>query len=463
MVAEVVQLRVPPHSVEAEQAVLGALMLDARPWPRVAKMLKVGDFFRRDHQRIFEIVSKIADAGRILDAVTVNDALEREGYADEVGGLVYLAGLVRNTPSAANIEAYAAAVRDRSLLRQLQSFADGVNAGTAGGRPAADLVADAQEALLRLQSSAHTGRGLVSVKELTGELLDDLERRKEGTKGTFLGLSDFDELTGGLEPGDLVVLAGRPGMGKTALLVSIDCHVSLESTVAVFSAEMSAQQLMRRHVSLLSGVSQKLLRRAEQMQDADWAGVAAASSQIVKRRLFIDDTPAPSLTHIRAECMALKAKGPLGLVLVDYMQLVQGSGENRYQQLRDVAYGFKALGKDLAAPIIVLAQLNRGVESRDNKRPHISDLRDSGAIEEAADIIGLLYSEGYYNADFSMPYVLECLLAKNRNAERGECLWNFTGAHSRVEVLNPGAKAQYRQLRAKAASRRRGSSDGDDV
>jgi replicative DNA helicase len=276
-----------------------------------------------------------------------------------------------------------------------------------------------------------------------------MDRRREQPQGLSVGLSDFDSLTSGLEPGDLIVIAARPGVGKTALAVTLMLNTSEHAPVAFFSAEMPALQLMRRAVARESSVSQRKLRRAEQLTDSDWSVIADAVGIIARRPIWIDDKPLPSLTHVRAECMLRKAQGGLGLVLIDYIQLVQGRGKNRYEELRDVSYGLKALAKELAVPIVVLAQLNRSVESREQKRPHISDLRDCGAIEEAADIVGLLYSEGYYHPDCSMPYVLECAIAKNRNGERGECLWRFNGDHSRVTVLETGATAQYRHNRAK--------------
>jgi replicative DNA helicase len=272
-----------------------------------------------------------------------------------------------------------------------------------------------------------------------------------------IGLADFDALTSGLEPGDLVVIAGRPGLGKTALMVQIAASVSEKLPVAVFSAEMPAAQLMRRCMSLQSGVATGKLRRAERLTDADWDALTPAARVIADRRLFVDETSLPQLQHVRSECVSLKARAGLGLVLVDYCQLVQGAGANRYEQLRDVAYGFKAMAKDLAVPVILLAQLNRAVESRVDKQPQLSDLRDSGAIEEAADVVGLLYSEGYYKPDFGMPYVLQCTIEKNRNGERGQCLWSFDGALSRVKDLESGAAIQYRKLLA--AGQRKSSTD----
>jgi replicative DNA helicase len=444
--------RPPLYSIEAEQAVLGGLMIDATAWPRIAAHIAADDFYRSDHRIIFAAIAKLQDGGNAIDTTTVADFLDRHGKLKDVGGLAYIGTLSRDTPTAANIEEYAAAVRERSSLRRLKIIGDEIAAAAASisGQTAEELAARAQEQLQGLQSRARTCKGLIDSRQILAELVEDLDARSDGSyTGLRIGLSDFDELSFGLEAGDLVVIGARPGVGKTALAISIASIVSQNLRTAVFSAEMPSQQLMRRCVALQTEISQGRLRRPEQLTDNDWSKIANVPEANAGRKLSIDDTPAPTLTHIRAETLALKSRESLGLVLVDYVQLVRGLGANRYEQLRDVSYGMKALAKELAVPIIVLAQLNREVESRDARRPRISDLRDSGAIEEAADIIGLLYSEGYYDRDFAMPYVLECAIAKNRNGERGECLWRFDGAYSRVSPLDVGAAAQYRRMRIK--------------
>jgi replicative DNA helicase len=451
--------RLHPHSVEAEQAVLGALLLDGRAWHTIADTVRANDFYRAEHRLIFEAIAEVAGRNQPCDAVTLSDHLERKGKLEQAGGLAYLGALARDTASAANVEAYAKLVRDRATMRRLQDVAARISRSIteAGDRDAAELIADAQEALFALRSDSRRGSGLVGAGELVRALIDDLDTRKTEARGLAVGLSDFDELTGGVEPGDLAVIAGRPGMGKTALLVSIGAHVSKSGPVATFSAEMPSAQLTRRCVALLSQIPQGKFRRVERLSDSDWAAIWAAASDLAGRRLHVDDTAAPTLAHVRAECTALRVRHGLALVLVDYVQLMRGAGANRYEQLRDVAYGLKAMAKDLAVPVIALAQLNRGVESRERKRPGLSDLRDSGAIEEAADIVGLLYSEGYYNRAFTMGDVLECAIDKNRNGERGECLWRFSGAHSHVEVLDDGARAQYRHARQAIERRGKGA------
>jgi replicative DNA helicase len=451
------RLRVPPHSVEAEQALLGGLLFEPTAWTRAK--VSAEDFYRADHRLIFSAAADLIGRNREADSVTVIEALSRAGQLEAAGGRAYIAQLVADTPSAANIAAYARIVRENARKRQLHGVGQDIAAGVFESGDVSEQIGNAMQALLKLAEAERGGRGLVGMRELVGALIDDLDRRREGQSGLRLGLPDFDALSNGLEPGDLVVIAGRPGMGKTALLVSIAAHVSALENVAVFSAEMSAQQLMRRALALMSNLSQGKLRQVTQLSEHDWSAIESATSVMAQRRLWVDDKPSPSLTHVRAETLALKARMGLGLVLVDYVQLIQGAGANRYEQLRDVAYGLKGLAKEAGVPVILLAQLNRGVESRDHKRGRLSDLRDSGAIEEAADIVGMLYSEGYYDPDFGMPNVLECQIEKNRNGERGECLWHFAGEYSRVGTLQAGAMEHYRKLRAS----KRKPKDGDDL
>lgn len=436
----------PPHSIDAERGVLGALLYEPKAWTRIVGRVRPEDFFRSEHATLFETIAIRAARGESLDAVSIAAALERAGELSRCGGRDYLAELIEDAPGAAAAEAHADIVRDRATLRRLHDAGNRIVrlVRNPDDRPAEDLLADASAILQSLAGKGRVGSGLVDSRTLVEALVDDIERRREGHRGLSVGLPDFDRLTYGLDPGDLVVLAGRPGMGKTALLVSISAHVSRSTGVAVFSAEMPSSQLMRRALALVGSISQGDLREAHKLTPEDWDRIGDAAIALAKRRLWIDDTSSPSLTHIRTEVMALAAREQLGLVLIDYAQLVRGEGSNRYEQLRDVAYGLKDLAKDAGIPVVVLAQLNRGVEQRENKRPRMSDLRDSGAIEEAADIIGLLYCEGYYSPDFAMPYVLECEIGKNRNGERGFCLWHFAGQYSRVGTLDSGAAAQYR-------------------
>lgn len=461
--AALAELRIPPHSVEAEQAVLGSLLLDAQSIANVAD-LQESDFYRPSHGGIYAAIRALADAGEPIDVVTVAEQLETCGKLTDAGGLAYLSQLVRDTPTAINAAAYGKIVREKALLRALVRLGHKL-AGAAfdAGSGASELLAWAQEHLLDLATSARTGRGLVASPDLVRDFLADLDRRHDGHVGLQVGLADFDRLTHGLEPGDLIVIAGRPGMGKTALLLTIAATISRTSNVAVFSAEMPTQQLMRRCIALLGNIQQGRLRRAQELTDTNWKQITDTASTVSALRLWIDDSAAPALAHIRAECIARKAKDGLSLVLVDYLQLVRGEGRNRYEQLREVAYGLKALAKDLEVPVVALAQLNREVERREDQRPRLADLRDSGAIEEAADVIAFLYREGYYDPGFGMPYAMECSIAKNRNAETGLCLWRFDGEFSRITMLDQAADQQYRHMLADRRIDKRRRSAGADL
>jgi replicative DNA helicase len=452
--------RTPPHSIEAEQAVLGGLLLKPECWPRITNLIGQ-DFYRPDHRLIFSAIADLASNGKGFDTVIIEDVLKRRRQLQDVGGLAYLATLQRDTPGAANLEIYADTVRGYSLQRRLIELAEQlIREAASPGENGAEILARTQEKLIAMQAATRTGTGLVDSTTLAHEFIDDLDNRRDRQHGLQIGLVDFDELTHGLEPGDLVVIAGRPGMGKSALLVTVAAHVAQSCSVGVFSAEMPSRQLMRRSVALAAGVSQTKLRTAKELTDVEWETIAAGATQIAQLKLWIDDSSSPTMAHVRSECTALKARAGLGLVVIDYLQLLRGAGVNRYEQLRDIAYSLKALAKDLAVPVIALAQLNRGVESREEKRPHASDLRDSGAIEEAADIIGLLFSEGFYDRDFSMRDVLECAIVKHRNGERGLCLWSLNGAHSRVTALDAGDAAQYRRMIAQQkSSNRRAAND----
>jgi len=461
MTANIAKLRTPPHSIEAEQSVIGAVLFEPKCWARVTGQLKIPDFYRADHRVLWAAICSAHEAGTNADGVTVCDRLQRAGMLDQAGGREYVAGVVRDTPSAANVEAYAKIVREHSALRRLADLGAHVQqlVFEPNDRSAPETLALAAQMFGELQGAVRVGRGLVEVGKLVGELWDDLDRRKAGERGLSVGLPDFDGLTYGLDPGDLVVLAGRPGMGKTSVMVSAAAHASVTDNVAVFSAEMPAKQLMRRCVALLGQIEQTKLRKVSELNDFDWQQIAEGTDRLAQRRLWVDDTSAPSMDHVRAELMALAARSKLGLAIVDYVQLVKGDGRTRYDELRDIAYAFKGLAKTVNVPIILLAQLNRSVESRDNKRPTVSDMRDSGALEEAADIVGLLYSESYYDPDFPISNVLECAIEKNRNGPKGLCLWKFLGEFSRVVALDQGARAEYRREVAKR--RHRGAKDDD--
>ena len=378
-------LRLPPHSVEAEQAVLGGLMIDASAWDAVADIIRAGDFYRRDHQLVYEAISKLVEAQNPCDAVTVSEALSSQGIVDEVGGLAYLARLTRDTPSASNVRAYAAIVRDHALLRQLVT-AGGEIASSAldtRGRAPGELVEEAERRVFEIAERGTRSRGgFQSVKEVlpaTIDRIDMLHQNPGAFTGVPTGYTELDRMTAGLQPGDLIVIAGRPSMGKTALAVNIAENAAIERKVAaaIFSMEMSAEQVTLRMISSLGRVSQSQLRTGN-LSAEDWPRITSATEVLSQAQIYIDETPALTPTEIRARARRLKREKGLGLIVVDYLQLmsVAGTKENRATEISEISRSLKALAKELHVPVIALSQLNRAVEQRVEKKPVMSDLRE---------------------------------------------------------------------------------------
>ncbi|HUO95959.1 MAG TPA: replicative DNA helicase [Steroidobacteraceae bacterium] len=378
-------LRLPPHSVEAEQAVLGGLMLDPSAWDGVADLIESRDFYRRDHQLIFEAIAGLVDAHSPCDAVMVSEALTAKGLVDEVGGLAYLARLTRDTPSAANVRAYAGIVRDHALLRQL------VNAGgeiaamalDTRGRPPGELVEEAERRVFEIaERGTRTRAGFQTVRDILPRTIDriDLLHQNPGAfTGVATGYTELDKMTVGLQPGDLVVIAGRPSMGKTTLAVNIAENAAIERKVptAIFSMEMAADALTLRMISSLGRVSQSHLRTGA-LSAEDWPRITSATEVLSQAPIYIDETPALTPTEIRARARRLKREKGLGLIVVDYLQLMQvaGTKENRATEISEISRSLKALAKELQLPVIALSQLNRSVEQRVEKKPVMSDLRE---------------------------------------------------------------------------------------
>jgi replicative DNA helicase len=378
-------LRLPPHSVEAEQAVLGGLMLDASAWDSVADVIQVADFYRRDHQLIFGAIAELVEAQNPCDAVTVSEALSGKGLVDEVGGLAYLARLTRDTPSASNVRAYAGIVRDHALLRQLVQ-AGGEIASSAldtRGRAPGELVEEAERRVFEIaERGLRSRRGFQAIKDVLPQTIDRIDMLHQNP-GAFTGIptgyTDLDRLTAGLQAGDLIVIAGRPSMGKTTLAVNIAEYAAIERKVpaAIFSMEMSAEQVTLRMISSLGRVSQGQLRTGS-LSAEDWPRITSATEVLSQAPIFIDETPSLTPTEVRARARRLKREKGLGLVVVDYLQLMQvaGSRENRATEISEISRSLKALAKELQLPVIALSQLNRSVEQRVEKRPVMSDLRE---------------------------------------------------------------------------------------
>ena len=447
-VAELDALRVPPQSVEAEQAVLGGLLLDNSTWDAIADRLSADDFYRRDHRLIFAAIAELSERSEPSDAVTLAEYLAAKGLADETGGLAYLAGLARDTPTAANVRAYADIVRERSLLRQLIRVSGEVAASAydSEGRSAAELVSEAERRVLEIaELGRRTGPGFVPLQDVLGDAidrLDELQNNQGRPTGVSTGYHDLDRMTAGLQPGDLVIVAGRPSMGKTTLALNIaeNAAIGAGTPVAVFSMEMSRDQLAMRMISSLGRVDQSHLRTGN-FGDEDWARINGAIAQMKTAPVFIDDSGALTPTEVRARARRLKReKGGLGLIVVDYLQLMQvpGTKENRATEISEISRSLKALAKELRLPVVALSQLNRSVEQRTDKKPVMSDLRESGAIEQDADLIMLIYREEVYEPETPRKGIADIIIAKQRNGPTGEVHLTFLGKYTRFENLATG-------------------------
>ncbi len=437
-------MRLPPHSVEAEQAVLGALLLDAQAWDAVADVVTSEDFYRRDHQVIFAGIAGVVETRGPCDAVTVAEFLERKGQLEEAGGLAYIATLARDTPSSANVRVYADIVRERAVLRALVSAGGEIasSALEASGRTATELVDEAERVVFAIAEKGAKGRaGFQSVKDVlpgTIDRLDMLHQNPGKLTGVSTGFTELDRMTAGLQPGDLIIIAGRPSMGKTTLAINIAENAAVGKGVpaAIFSMEMSAEQLSMRMISSLGRVHQGSLRTGN-FNDEDWTRINAAVAQMSEAPIFIDETPALTPTEVRARARRLKREKGLGLIVIDYLQLMQvgGSVENRTAEISEISRGLKALAKEMHCPVIALSQLNRSVEQRAEKKPVMSDLRESGAIEQDADVIMMIYREEVYDQNTPRKGIADIIITKQRNGPVGEVQLAFMGEYTKFENL----------------------------
>lgn len=436
-------LKVPPHSIQAEQSVLGGLMLDNQTWDSVADKVVETDFYRRDHQLIFRSIAQLAEKQDPFDVVTLSEVLESTGELKDVGGLAYLGMLAKDTPSAANIVAYANIVRDRSVLRQLIHIGTEISdsAFSTEGRETADLLENAERKVFEIAEQRQRGQGgFSSIKSLLAKAVDKIEMLYEqdgDITGASTGFTDLDEKTSGLQPADLIIVAGRPSMGKTTIAMNMAENVALKSgmPVAVFSMEMPGEALAMRMMSSLGRIDQHKVRTGK-LDDDDWPRLTSAINLLAETKLFIDDTPALTPTEVRSRARRLtREHGQLGLIVLDYLQLMQSpsSGENRVQQISDISRGLKALAKEMNVPVIALSQLNRNLEQRPNKRPVMSDLRESGAIEQDADLIIFVYRDEVYNEDSPDKGIAEVIIGKQRNGPLGTVRLTFLGQYTRFE------------------------------
>src|SRR5712675_469439 len=444
-------LRLPPHSIEAEQSVLGGLMLDAAAWDQVADRVVSEDFYRNDHRLVFEAVAGLIERNQPCDAVTLSGHLESQGVLDQVGGLAYLGSLARDTPTAANIRAYADIVRERSVLRQLITAGNEIvtSALEPEGREAREIVDDAERAVFEIAEAGSRGKvGFRTVKSILPDVvnrIDELYHSDGKMTGVSTGFKQLDEMTSGLQPGDLIIIAGRPSMGKTTLAVNIAENAALGSnkSAAIFSMEMSAESLTLRMISSLGRINQSNLRSGR-LQEEDWPRIDSAMTQLSNAKIYVDETPGLSPTEIRARARRLKRERGLDLIVVDYLQLMQvpGNKENRATEISEISRSLKALAKELKVPVIALSQLNRGVEQRVEKKPVMSDLRESGAIEQDSDLILLIYREEVYDKNTTRKGIADIIIAKQRNGPTGDLQLTFLGEYTKFENYAPESYAE---------------------
>jgi replicative DNA helicase len=448
-------LKVPPNSIQAEQSVLGGLMLDNQTWDSVADKIVETDFYRKDHRLIFRTIAQLAEKQIPFDVITLSEALDAIGELENAGGLAYLGMLAKDTPSAANIVAYANIVRDRSVLRQLIHVGTNISdsAFNPEGRDTAELLENAERQVFEIAEQRQRGQGgFQSIKSLLATAVDKIETlfEQEGNiTGASTGFVDFDEMTSGLQPSDLIIVAGRPSMGKTTIAMNMAENIAIkgDKPVAVFSMEMPGDSLAMRMMSSLGRIDQHKVRTGK-LDDDEWPRLTSAINLLAETKLFIDDTPALTPTEVRSRARRLvREHGPLGLIVIDYLQLMQSpaSGDNRVQQISDISRGLKALAKELNVPVIALSQLNRNLEQRPNKRPVMSDLRESGGIEQDADLIVFVYRDEVYNPDSPDKGIAEIIIGKQRNGPIGTVRLTFLGQYTRFENFagNPYGDDDY--------------------
>ncbi len=447
---QISQLRIPPHSIEAESSVLGGLLLDNGAWDRVGDLLVDGDFYRYEHRLIYGVVGTLINATKPADVITVYEQLQNLGKAEEVGGLAYLNSLAQYVPSASNIRRYAEIVRERSILRKLVSASDEIatNAFNTQGKPVAKILDEAEQKIFNIgEEGSRMKQGFQGMDSLVVELLDRVQEMADNPNdvtGVPTGFYDLDRMTSGFQAGDMIVLAARPSMGKTALAINIAEHVALNEglPVAVFSMEMGAAQLAVRIVGSIGRIDQTHLRTGK-LTDDEWPRLTEAIEKLRNISLHIDETPGLTVSELRANARRLARQcGKLGLIVVDYLQLMSVSSsmsdENRATAVGEISRGLKMLAKELQCPVIALSQLSRGVEARTDKRPMMSDLRESGAIEQDADVIMFIYRDDYYNKDSKEPGVAEVIISKQRNGPTGTVKLAFLKPLTKFESLAGG-------------------------
>ncbi|MGA9665391.1 MAG: replicative DNA helicase [Gallionella sp.] len=451
--AQLDQIKLPPHSVEAEQSVLGGLLLEASALDKIADLVIDEDFYRQEHRLIYRQIVRLSERAKPVDVITVAEALEIAGELDRVGGLAYLGGLAQNVPSAANIRRYGEIVRERSIMRKLAEVGSDIasSAYNPTGRDAAQLLDEAESKVFEIAEAGSKGKqGFVSMPPLLSQVVERIETlyardNPSDITGTATGFTDLDRMTSGLQPGDLVIVAGRPSMGKTAFSINIAENVAMDGKlpVAIFSMEMGANQLAMRMLGSVGKLNQHDLRTGR-LQDDDWGRLTHALGRLNDAPIHIDESAALSALDLRARSRRLhRQNNGLGLIVVDYLQLMSSNAgkasENRATEISEISRSLKALAKELHVPVIALSQLNRSLEQRPNKRPVMSDLRESGAIEQDADLILFIYRDEVYNSDSPDKGKAEIIIGKQRNGPIGKIELAFRGEYTRFDNLASGS------------------------
>lgn len=446
-------LKLPPHSIEAEQSVLGGLLLENTAWEKIADLIDENDFYRHDHRLIYRQINKLIEANKPADVVTVSEALDNSAQLNDTGGIAYIGALAQNTPSASNIRRYAEIVRERAVMRGLVETGTSIADAALNplGRTAAQLLDEAESKVFQIAEAGSRGsQGFVGIQPLLTaavERIDELFQRDNPNDVTGIptGYTDLDQKTSGLQPGDLVIVAGRPSMGKTAFSLNIGENVALHTgmPVAVFSMEMSGTQLVMRMLGSVGRLDQHKVRTGK-LHDEDWQKLTYAVGKLNDAPIFIDESSALTALELRARARRLhRVCGKLGLIIIDYLQLMSGGsgGENRATEISEISRSLKALAKELNVPVIALSQLNRSLEQRPNKRPVMSDLRESGAIEQDADVILFIYRDEVYNPDTPEKGLAEIIIGKQRNGPIGTVRLTFLPEYTRFE--NHAHAGQY--------------------
>jgi replicative DNA helicase len=446
------QLKLPPQSLEAERSVLGALMLDNKTWDKIIDKLNENDFYHQAHRLLFKTLHELSKRNSPFDVLTVADALKSRSELDNVGGELYLFELARNTPSTANITAYADIVRERSIFRQLIAIANDIadSAFFPGGRQSTEILDSAEQRIFKIANQAGRGYGPIEITQFLAKATDRIDmlyHSDQSITGVSTGFKDFDDITSGLQKGDLIIIAGRPSMGKTTFAMNIAENAAIKNkhSVLVFSMEMPGEQLALRMMSSLGRIDQHRVRNGK-LHNEDWPRITSAVSMLSTAPMFIDDTPALSPQEVRARARRLvRESGNLGLIVIDYLQLMQipGYKENRTNEISEISRSLKALAKELHVPVIALSQLNRSLEQRHDRRPVMSDLRESGAIEQDADLIVFIYRDEVYNEKSLEKGKAEIIIAKQRNGPIGKICLTFLGQFT---VFENYTAAQYHEV-----------------